>query len=89
MPGFNSTKWLVILTTIVMLMNSCVSNQKTNPTSKITTFKKTEKQKEDENREKTAEQKREDVLKKRREDTKSHGVIPSNPLNSTYLTLHT
>jgi len=87
MPGFNSAKWIVILTTIVMLMNSCVSNQKTNPTNKITTFKKTEKQKEDENREKEAEQKREDVLKKRREDTTSHGAIPSNPQNSTFLTI--
>lgn len=29
MPGFNRAKWLVILTVIVMLMNSCVSSQKT------------------------------------------------------------
>ena len=29
MPGFNKAKWLVILTVIVMLMNSCVSSQQT------------------------------------------------------------
>jgi polysaccharide biosynthesis/export protein len=34
MPGFNSAKWLVILTVIVILMNSCVSNQKTTTAKK-------------------------------------------------------
>ena len=89
MPGFNCTKWFIIFTTIVMLMNSCVSNQKTNRTSKTTTFKKTEKQKKEEERKKEEDEKRrrEDVLKKRREDVKTHGVIPSDPLNSTYLNI--
>ena len=39
MPGFNKAKWLVILTIIVMLMNSCVSSQKTT-TKKVIPEKK-------------------------------------------------
>ncbi len=35
MPGFNRAKWLVILTVIVMLMNSCVSSQKTTAKKRI------------------------------------------------------
>ncbi len=35
MPGFNKTKWPIILTVFVILMNSCASNQKTTASKAV------------------------------------------------------